>query len=45
MKPVNVTNFDINLKTGFKPKYVKMFKFATCSKMGLTLKEGPYNYS
>ena len=33
---VNVTNSDIKLKTGFVPKYVNLFKFATSSKTDLT---------
>ena len=33
---VNGKNSDINLKVGFVPKYVNLFEFATCSKMGLT---------
>ena len=40
MFSVNVTISDINLETGSVPKYVNMFKIATCSKTGLTLKKG-----
>ena len=40
MFSVNVTISDINLETGSVPKYVNIFKIATCSKTGLTLKKG-----
>ena len=40
MKSVNVPNYDINLKTGFVPKYIKRFQIAACFKTVLTFKNG-----
>ena len=39
MNSVNVTIFDVDLKTGVVPKYVNMFEIATCSIKDLTFKK------
>ena len=38
MKSANLTNSDINLKSGFVSKYVNMFKIASFSNTGSTFK-------